>query len=109
MSAESRRLVEASQTLGAAYLAGLRPHVTCLRGSRIGPTKVQACGYRADLDLESLIWTRGAKFPCWRLQQRLRCPRCGGMSIEVRWLPGPSVSARASRDLYQCAIAAGKG
>ena len=80
MSAESRRLVEASQTLGAVFLAG------CLRGKRLGVTKVEPCGYSAGPDLESLIWTRGAKFPCWRPSQRLKCPRCGGMSVEVAWL-----------------------
>jgi hypothetical protein len=35
MSLETRTLVEASQTLGAAFLAGLRPHVWCLRGRRM--------------------------------------------------------------------------
>ena len=83
MSRESRSLVEASQTLGAAFLAGLQPHARCLRGRRIGPVKVQPCGYDAMLDLESLIWTRGAQFPCWRLYQRLKCPRCGGTSVEL--------------------------
>ena len=29
MSAQSRALTEASQTLGAAYLAGLQPHAKC--------------------------------------------------------------------------------
>jgi hypothetical protein len=108
MSIESRRLVEASQTLGAAYLDGLRPHVYCLRGKRQGPVKVQPCGFHTDLHLESLIWTRGAKFPCWKLSQRLKCPRCGGTSVEVSWQPGSSHAARAGRDLYQCAIAARK-
>lgn len=106
MTAEIRTLVEASQTLGAAFLAGLRPHARCQRGKRSGPVKQEPCGYAATLDLESLIWTRGAKFPCWRLAQRLRCPRCGGMSVELAWLPGSSPAARAGRDLYQCTVAA---
>jgi hypothetical protein len=108
MSAESCRLVEASHTLGAAFLAGLQPHGHCRRGKRMGIVKVEPCGYSAALDLESIIWTRGAKFPCWRLPQRLRCPRCGGMSVEVAWLPGPPPGVHAARALYQCAIAAGK-
>ena len=58
MSQETRTLVEASQTLGAAFLAGLRPHVRCLRGKRMGPVKVEPCGHATELDLESLIWTR---------------------------------------------------
>jgi hypothetical protein len=109
LSPESRSLVEASQTIGAAFLAGLLPHARCLRGRHMGPVKVEPCGYDAMLDLESLIWTRGSKFPCWRLAQRLKCPRCGGMAVELSWHPGPPPSARAARDLYQCAVAAGKG
>jgi hypothetical protein len=108
LSIESRTLVEASQTLGAAYLAGLQPHVRCLRGRRMGPTKVEPCGYDALLGLESLIWMRGAKYPCWRLSQRLKCTRCGGTAVELAWFPGPSPAIRAGRDLYQCAVAAGK-
>lgn len=109
MSQESRTLVEASQTLGAAFLAGLRLHVRCQRGKRMGPVKVEACGYDTELHLESVIWAKGAKYPCWRLQGRLRCPRCGGLAIEIGWLPGGSPGARAGQDLYQCAVAAGKG
>ena len=106
--AQSRRLVEASQTLGAAFLDGLRPHVRCLRGKRIGPVKVEPCGYYTELDLESLIWTRGAKYPCWRLAQRLKCPRCGGVAVELTWLMGSSTAARLARTLYQCLAAAGR-
>ena len=109
MSQEARTLVEASQTLGAAFLAGLRPHVRCLRGKRMGPVKVEPCGYATELDLESLIWTRGAKYPCWRLASRLKCPRCGGTAVELAWLPGGSPAARAGRDLYQCLVASGRG
>ncbi|HEY2010506.1 MAG TPA: hypothetical protein VGH23_16070 [Rhizomicrobium sp.] len=108
MSAESRRLVEASQTLGAIYLAGLRPQAICQRGKRIGPVKVEPCGYKAMLDLESLIWKCGAKYPAWRLPRFLKCPRCGGTSVEVAWMLGASPAARAGQDLYQCAVAAGK-
>lgn len=101
-------VVEVSRTLGAAFLEGLRPHARCRRGKRSGPVKQEPCGYAAPLDLESLIWTRGAKYPCWRLEQRLRCPRCGGMSISLAWLPTGSPAARAGRDLYQCVVAAGE-
>jgi hypothetical protein len=71
----------------------------CLRAKRMGPVKVQPCGYRATLHLESLIWTRGAKFPCWKLPQRLRCPRCGGLNVEIYWTPGPSPEAGGARSV----------
>jgi hypothetical protein len=75
----------------------------------MGPVKVEPCGYATELDLESLIWTRGAKYPCWRLASRLKCPRCGGTAVEVAWLPGGSPAVRAGRDLYQCVVASGLG
>jgi hypothetical protein len=80
--------VEACPTLGDAALAGLRPHAACVCGKRSGIGKVEPCGFSAYLDLGSIIWTRGANFPCWRLSQRLKCPQCGGTSIELVWLPG---------------------
>ena len=33
--------------------------------------------YRAELDMETLVWTRGRSFPLSRLETRLRCPMCG--------------------------------
>lgn len=103
----TRRFVEASQTLGAAFLAGLTPYATCQRGGRRGPVKIEPCGYSAPLDLETLLWKCGARYPAWRLQRFLKCPRCGGTSIEVAWQPGSSRATRRARDLMQCAEAAG--
>jgi hypothetical protein len=31
------------------------------------------CVYRAELDMETLVWTRGKGFPLSRLESRLRC------------------------------------
>jgi hypothetical protein len=88
-----------NRTLGVAFIEGLRPHVRCLRGKRSGPVKTEPCGYAANLSLETLIWTRGAAFPVWRLASRLKCPRCGGTRMAVEWQPG----ARApGHDLVQC-------
>jgi hypothetical protein len=41
MPTDSHRLVEASQTLGTAFLAGLQPHAHCRRGKRMGIVKVE--------------------------------------------------------------------
>jgi hypothetical protein len=41
------------------------------------------CTYRAELDTESLVWTRGRDFPVNRLAERLRCPRCGSRYVRV--------------------------
>ncbi len=77
-------------TLGDAWIAGLVPRARCLRGERNGPAKIEPCGYSSRLSLFTLIWTRGARFPCWKLSQRLKCPRCGWAKTEVGWFPEAS-------------------
>lgn len=81
--------VVTNKTLADAWLAGVRPVVACKRGKRAGPVKIEPCGYRAELSLETLLWTRGPGFPIWRLASRLMCPRCGWRSVGVAWMPGP--------------------
>ena len=72
------------ETLGDAYAAGWRVLARCAGRGRIdGPTSRSSreCTYRHELDMESLVWTRGRDFPLARLEIRLRCPRCGGPGI----------------------------
>jgi hypothetical protein len=40
-----------------------------------------------DLDLETLIWTRGREFPLSWLESRLKCPRCGSRRVTVLFQP----------------------
>lgn len=93
-------------TLGEAWLWGYSPHVRCNRGKRIGPVKVEPCGYTADLDLATLLWAKGARYPVSRLSQRLKCPRCGGRSITLAWLPTGNAVQRRGQQFYQCEEAA---
>ena len=65
--------------------------------------------YATELDLESLIWTREAKYPCWRLNSHLKYLHSGGTAVELAWLPGGSPTAGTGRDLYQCVVASGLG
>jgi hypothetical protein len=51
------------------------------------------CGYRKELDLETLVWTRGRAFPLSRLEARLRCPRCGSRDIVCLFEPPASATA----------------
>jgi hypothetical protein len=39
------------------------------------------CNTRADLDLKTLVWTRGEVFPLNLLEGRMRCPRCGSRRV----------------------------
>jgi DNA-directed RNA polymerase subunit RPC12/RpoP len=39
------------------------------------------CDYRYELDIETLVWTRGRNFPISRVESRLMCPRCGSRRV----------------------------
>ena len=56
LSQETRTLVEASQTLGAAFLAGLRPHVRCLRGKRKVLRTLPLCFPGTQMELPAIQW-----------------------------------------------------
>lgn len=56
------------------------------------------CDYRKDLDLETLLCTRGRNFPMAHLASRLRCPRCGSRKVRVVWnFPGRENAAVGRR------------
>jgi hypothetical protein len=50
--------------------------------------------YRKELDMETLVWTRGRGFPLSRLESRLRCPCCGSRDVVVLYQPPRSAAAR---------------
>ena len=49
------------------------------------------CHYTRELDLETLVWTRGKNFPLSSLDGRLMCPRCRSRLVVVLFQP-PTVS-----------------
>jgi hypothetical protein len=75
------------QTLGEAWKLGWRVRVRCLlttdnphsRNKRISIE----CNTSAELDMKSLVWTRGDAFPLDQLCTRLKCPRCGNRNIQL--------------------------
>jgi hypothetical protein len=73
------------ETLGQAWKLGWRVRVRCLW---FGPAKrnersIPWCSTSADLDMKTLVWTRGEAFPLDQLASRLKCPRCGNRNIQV--------------------------
>jgi hypothetical protein len=46
----------------------------CADGYREGTKSMRRCVYRKQLDLETLVTTRGPNFPLSRLESRLICP-----------------------------------
>ena len=84
------------ETLGDAYTAGWRIKVRCAHGPRDGMKRVRECVHGADLDLDTLIWTRGRDFPVARLESRMKCPRCGSRRVRLLFTVPPQTARAAS-------------
>ncbi len=69
------------ETIGEAFSLGWRV-VPVARGAAR-----RECTYRRELDLETLVCTRGRAFPLSSLETRLRCPRCGNRRMVVMFEP----------------------
>jgi hypothetical protein len=70
-------------TLGQAYEAGWRVHARCAHGKMRGMKRTRECLAGAELDMETLLWTRGQGFPLEDLDTRLKCPNCWSRRIRV--------------------------
>jgi hypothetical protein len=88
------------RTLGDAWRYGWTARAVCQHmspGKRTERANI-SCRTSYDLDLQSLIWTRGERFPRDQLESRLRCPRCGQMRVQVLW----DVPNQPKRNAAQC-------
>ena len=77
------------ETLGEAYSLGWRIDMRCLHDGREGMKRKRDCGFRASLDMQTLVCTRGRDFPVARIAERLRCPRCGCRRVSVMFAVPP--------------------
>lgn len=75
------------ETLGEAWSLGWRIHVRCAAGKHDKSKFARECVYRGELDVETLLCTRGRAFPLALLASRLKCPRCGSVHIAVVFDP----------------------
>ena len=73
----------AVETLGEAMDFSWRVTVRCSWGPREGMKRVRECVYGGELDLQTLVWTRGRDFPLARLESRLKGPRCGSRRVRL--------------------------
>jgi hypothetical protein len=71
------------ETIGEAWQLGWRVTARCAHGKRDGMKSIRECICTYDLDMSTLIWTRGKNFPLDLLASRLKCPRCGSSSISL--------------------------
>lgn len=73
-------------TLGEAWKPGWRVRARCIwtEPGRKGRTKYIWCDTTVELDMVTLVWTRGENFPIDMLKDRLRYPKCGRLdSVRV--------------------------
>ena len=84
------------ETIGEAYRLGWRIRVRCAWGKRDGMKSIRECLEHYELDLATLVWTRGADFPLSGLGSRLKCPRCGSRRVVLLFdLPEEPARQRA--------------
>jgi len=77
----------AVQTLGETWKLGWQVRARCLWGAPNPHSRHKRlwieCDTTVQLDMATLVWTRGYKFPLDMLQSRLRCPKCGQQRLTV--------------------------
>ena len=83
------------ETLGDALSQGWRVTVRCAQGPSDGMKGVKACSNFDQLDLKTLVWTRGRDFPIARLESRMKCLRCGSRRVTILF-DVPKVPMRAA-------------
>ena len=82
------------ETLKDALSAGWRVHARCIDGKVDNTRSTAKCHYRAELDLETLVWTRGPHMSLAGLNDRMMCPRCGNRRVNLIFEP-PMIAGRA--------------
>ena len=81
------------ESIGDAWNHGARLKVRCIWGNRAGLKSIPECDNLYELDVYTLLWTRGRDFPLSMLSTRLRCPKCGSRRVAVAIdFPGNSSS-----------------
>jgi hypothetical protein len=83
------------QKLGVARSLGWKVHMRWIKSYREGTRSIRRCVYRKQLDLETLVGTRGPNFPLSRLESRLMCPSRGGRQITVVFEPPSNRDVRS--------------
>lgn len=83
----------AVDTLGEAFSQGWRISVRCAWGKRDAMKSIRECIAGAELDMQTLVWTRGRDFPLARLESRMKCPRCGSRRVMLLFRPPTNAKA----------------
>lgn len=85
----------AIETLLDVYLAGGRLSMRCAWGSREGLKSIRECRFHHEIDILTLMITRGRRCPIVGLANKMRCPACGSPRVAIAIsMDGDSVVAR---------------
>jgi hypothetical protein len=83
------------ENLGDVWEAGDRFYARCEKPRREGLKSVRPCSNQYELDVRTMLWTRGRAFPVSMLSSRMRCLKCGAREVSVRLsLPGSVLKAQ---------------
>jgi hypothetical protein len=69
-------------------------HARCLGGTLEYTRSAAKCRHQAELNLETLAWTRGRNMSLSGLRERMMCPSCGNRRVNLIFEP-PPVAKRA--------------
>jgi hypothetical protein len=90
-----------ARTLGEARKLGWRVRVRCyVRG--VNPkaghrNSIVLCDTTAELDMKTLVWTRGEHMPLDDLRERMKCPSRGSRQVTVWFeVPNQPIANRAA-------------
>jgi hypothetical protein len=89
------------ETLGEAFDAKWGVRMRCGRSDE-RLSRSARCGNKGALDMATLAYTRGRRFPLARLASRLRCPSCGDLKVKILFdVPGQPIPVWISQNQYQ--------
>jgi len=83
------------ENLKDALSAAWRVRARCIDGRIDNGRSVGKCRYQAELNVETLVWTRGRNMLLTDLSARMMCPRCGNRRVSLILEP-PPVAGRAA-------------
>jgi hypothetical protein len=81
-----------------ARTLGWKVHMRCAHGYLDNTRSMRRCVYRKQLDLETLVATRGPNFPISRLESRLMCPSCGNRQVTLVFDPPSNAQVGRGRE-----------
>ena len=82
-------------TIGEAHDLGWTLRVYCRWGQARRDEVDRECTAYVDVDLKTLVWTRGRDFPIAKLETRMKCIRCGSRRVMIAFSP-PAEPARSA-------------